>query len=318
MDRRKFFKLMATGATPLAISMLCNLPLETLVSSPTAKPTFKPTRLPPSATLTETVVPPSATPTIGPVPTPHSGLGSKNNYFLYSDCNPVTGLSVTIDITKDITSDIGFSFQLNAYSPEGANCVWQQYGFTFHTANHSPLQVHAFVDNWPSADFTQAQGLGKGNLINHYASMLTLPTDTLSAGYKFTIALKYDQDENVKGATFTILDTAGKSTNLDVELESLTYAKSTGKTSPITSADLAPINSFVLVLVGPDNDQRSNLSSGAGKFTYIASSPLKVSSKDPGCTSAQKITTAETANSMYGTLFAGPSKIFTQTFDTVK
>ena len=164
----------------------------------------------------------------------------------------------------------------------------------------------------------QSQGLGKGNLINHYASMLTLPTDTLPADYKFTIALKYDQDENVKGATFTILDTAGKSTNLDVELESLTYAKSTGKTSPVTSADLAPINSFVLVLVGPDNDLRSQLSSGAGKFTYTASSPLKVSSKDPGCTSAQKITTAETANSVYGTLFAGPSKIFTQTFDTVK
>ena len=36
MDRRKFFNSMATGATPLAISMLCNLPLETLVSSPTA------------------------------------------------------------------------------------------------------------------------------------------------------------------------------------------------------------------------------------------------------------------------------------------
>ena len=141
MNRRKFFKLMAAGATPLAISMLCNLPLETLASSPTAKPIFKPTSLPPSATPTETVVPPSVTPTIGPVPAPHGGLGSKNNYFLYSDCNPVTGLSVTIDITKDIASDIGFSFQLNAYSPEGANCVWQQYGFTFHTTNHSPLQV---------------------------------------------------------------------------------------------------------------------------------------------------------------------------------
>ncbi len=314
MNRRKFFKLMAAGATPLAISMLCNLPIDT--SAPTA--TVKPTRTPKISTPTATALPPSATPTIGPVPAPHNGLGSKNNYFLYSDCNPVTGLSVTIDITKDMSSDIGFSFQLNAYSPEGANCVWQQYGFTFHTTNHSPLQVRAFVDNWPSADFMQSQGLGKGNLINHYASMLTLPTDTLPAGYKFTIALKYDQDENVKGATFTILDTAGKTTNLDVELESLTYAKSTGKTSPITSADLAPINSFVLVLVGPDNDQRSNLSSGAGKFTYIASSPLKVSSKDPGCTSAQKITTAETANSMYGTLFVGPSKIFTQTFDTVK
>ena len=318
MNRRKFFKLMAAGATSLAISMLCNLPLETLASSPTAKPTFKPTRLPPSATPTETVVPPSVTPTIGPVPAPHGGLGSKNNYFLYSDCNPVRGLSVTIDVTKDIASDIGFSFQLNAYSPTGANCVWQQYFMSFETQGNSPLKAYAWVDNWPSADFTQSQGLGKGNLINHSKLMLTLPSATLPAGYKFTITLKYDKDGNVNGAIYTILDNAGKSTDLDIDMESLTYAKSTGKTSPVTSADLAPINSFMLVLVGPINGEHSNLSSGAGKFTYTATSPMKVSSQDPGCTAAQKILTAESANSAYGTLFAGPSQTITQSFNTVK
>ena len=88
-------------------------------------------------------------------------------------------------------------------------------------------------------------------------------------------------NENVNGVVYTILDKAGKSTAMDLALESLTLAKSTGKTSPITTADLAPINSCMLVLVGPVNGEHASLSGGAGTFIYTADRPLQVSGKDP-------------------------------------
>src|ERR1700690_1159183 len=251
MNRRNFLKLIAAGATPLAVSVLCNLPLETLASSPTAKSTFTPK----GGTPTATVLLPRSTPTIGPVPAPAEGLGSNFNYHLHSGCNPVTDLSVTIDITKDIISDIGFGFQLNAYSPQGANCVWQQYFLSFFTSNNSPLQVYAWVDNWPSDSFRQAQNLPSGSdLINVNKSMLTLPGATLPAGYKLMINLKYDQKENVNGVTFSIVDTAGKTTTTEMMLESLTYAHSV---KTVTSDALAPIYAFELDLVGPINSKNS-------------------------------------------------------------
>src|ERR1700689_2700546 len=61
------------------------------------------------------------------VPAPRGGLGGHSNYFLYSECKPVTGLSVAIKVTQDIVADFGFSFQLNDYSPRGANSAYQQY-----------------------------------------------------------------------------------------------------------------------------------------------------------------------------------------------
>ncbi len=315
MNRRNFLKLMAAGATPLAISMLCNLPMDT--SAPTA--TVKPTRTPKVGTPTETALPPSATPTVGPVPAPGRGLGSNSNYFLYNDCEPVTGLSVTVEVTKDIKTDIGFSIQLNGYSPQGANCVWQQYIMRFGTSNGSPLKIFAMVDNWPSDSFRESLNLPSGSdlINNHGLLMLTLPGATLPAGYKFTISLEYDKDQNVNGAKYLIIDNKGKSTSMETLLESLNVNHS-NPTQRITTADLAPINVFELNLVGPTNGEATHFSAGAGSITYTASSPLTVLSKKPSCCAAQGVFTKESGNSAYGTLFAGPSQTITQSFDTVK
>src|SRR5271157_637702 len=199
MNRRNFFKLIAAGATPLTVSMLCNLPLKTLVSSPTAKSTFTPTKLPPSSA-----------PTIGPVSAPAGGLNGNSNYHLHSGCNPVTDLSVTMEITKEIVSDIGFSFQLNGYSPQNANSVWQQYGFVINTTGNSPIMINWFIDNWPSPAFRQSLDLPSGSdLINNRDMMLSLSESTLPAGYKFTINLKHDEKANVNGVTFIIVDSTG-------------------------------------------------------------------------------------------------------------
>ena len=82
------------------------------------------------------------------------------------------------------------------------------------------------------------------------------------------------------------------------------------------SGYFAPINAFQLNLVGPIEGASAVLSSGAGSFTYSAETPLTVEDLVPAVCTSVKWATAETANSHYGPLDAGPSNLFTQTFTT--
>ncbi len=75
----------------------------------------------------------------------------------------------------------------------------------------------------------------------------------------------------------------------------------------------APICAFELNLVGPYNSDKAIFSSGAGTFTYAAATPLTVLGNIPACAPFQ-FGTAETSNSVYGDLDAGPSNVITQTF----
>ncbi len=305
MNRRNFLKVIGAGATTYTIAPLGKRIIDGLVLAPTPTPI-----VPPGKQL--------ATPGTGDVLAPSGGLGSNSNYFLASDCSPVTGLSVTIDVTQDILSDIGFSFQLNCYSPQGANSFWQQYIMEFDTANGTPLKIFAMVDNWPSDSHRQALNEPAGSdLINTGGQpMLTLPTAALPVGYKIMITLEYDKEYNVNGAKFTVIDTKGKSTVKEIVLESLN-ANHTNPPKRITTADLAPIYAFELNLVGRTNSQNTYLLTGAGTFTYAATSSLTVLSKKPVCVAGQGIDTAETANSVYGALPAGPSKSISQSFATL-
>ncbi len=63
---------------------------------------------------------------MGNVAPPSGGLASNSNYFLYAGGNPMQNISVTVDLTQDLLTNIGFAFQLNAYSPAGATSAWQQ------------------------------------------------------------------------------------------------------------------------------------------------------------------------------------------------
>jgi len=315
MKRRDFLKWVAVSATSLTVTVSCAPLVQAIIPTQAAKSTTLPTRLPPAAVPTPapTTLPPAAMPTSGPVPVAQVLVGN-SNYHLHSNCSPVTGLVVTTEITKDLVSDIGFSIQLNGYSPQDANCTWQQYGFVLSTNGDSPLDVIAFVDNWPSTSFGQKLGLPAGNnIINHREKMLTLPGATLPAGYKFIITLKYDQKENVNGVSYVVVDNKGKQTHLDMMLESLTYISPNGK--PVTTEGLAPIYAFELNLVGPVNGKDAYLSSGDGTITYAAASPLFAANKDPQCTAARNIITEEQANIAYATLSPGPSKDITQAFN---
>jgi hypothetical protein len=261
---------------------------------------------------------------MGNVPAPAKGLGSNSNYYLAhlnpgnaSDCNPVTDLSVIIEITEAIVAEYGFSIQLNGYSPPGADCNWQQYGFTFDPTNGPTPTLSYFINNWPTKGFDSQYTTG--DLINSRGLLLTLPdfSPTLPAGYQLTVGLINDNNGNIIGVTFLVVDNQGKATSSQpISLTSLHVDENVpgAPPEPITSVALAPINAFELNIVGKINGQYTFIESGAGTITYVATSPLTVLNKQPSDTAAQGEFTEEEANIAYGPLPAGPSTSITQSF----
>ncbi len=238
------------------------------------------------------------------VPAPATGLGSNTNYILCSSCSPLINLSVTITVTEDLVwqstsgsapTEDGFGFQLNAYSPPGALCAWQQYIIALFGA-----ELTGWAFNWA----------GNGGMLNellqNQVGLTTLPNVTIPAGYSLQISLANDDDGNVVAATYVVTDNNGN-TQANVTQDLLAIAG-------VTSADLAPITAFELNLVGPYNGQSVVFSSGAGTITYEATSLLTALNQEPSCTETPDFT-AETANSFYGLLPAAPSNRFTQSFD---
>ncbi len=234
---------------------------------------------------------------MGNVPAPSGGLKSSSNYILYSGCNPVTDLSVTIEITENIVADCGFSFQLNCNSPLGANVFWQQYVIAFFPPN--PPQgltptLSASINNWatnPQVPFIEPP------------PFFTFPgkSPTLQAGYQLTISLSNDGSGNITGATFTVVDNQG---NIASQVSPL----------PANPEMVAPIYSFSLVLVGKTNAENDYLTAGAGTIIYSATSPLTALGQHPGCSYGTG--TAEQANSVYSELPEGASTQVVQTFST--
>ncbi len=240
----------------------------------------------------------------GAVPAPAGGLGSNSNYILYSGCNSLISLSVTIEVSQDMVWQSsapppgsgsapldGFGFQLNAYSPTGGLCAYQQYVIAL-----IGTELTGGVDNWP---------VSGTNLINDFFGLASLPSVAIPAGYVLQISLGNDNNGNVVAATYVVTDNQGNTlANTTVDLLSL---------AGVTSADLAPITAFELNLVGPINGDSAVLSSGVGTITYQAVSALTVLNQEPPCTETGSIT-EETANSFYSVLPSAPSNTFTQSF----
>jgi putative hemolysin len=229
-----------------------------------------------------------------PVPAPSEGLGSSSNYILASNCNPLHDLMITICVTQDMISDIGFSFQLNCYSPQGKTSAFQQYSIVLY---HSS-ELRSITESWTAANT---------KLVDQQSSLCSLATaNTLPAGYQVQIVLQNDASGNVTGASYVVIDRAGV-LRAQVNSPSSTWG--------VSQADLAPIVAFELNLVGPGNKETAKFSSGAGTITYStsASTPLTVLSARPACTETNLITD-EKANTSYGLLSAGPSIFVPQSF----
>jgi hypothetical protein len=227
-----------------------------------------------------------------PVPAPALGLRGNSNYILSSNGNPLTGVSVTINVTQDIVCQsasfgtLGFSFQLNGLSPASASTTAQQYfiGFT-------GSEIGCGVNNWAQP------------IILDGLPLTAVPGPGIPSGYQLTIVLKTGSNGNVTEADYSVLDNDGKTTPGSIPL--MKYGA--------TAAQLAPILAFELNLVGPYSKENVVLSSGSGSIVYEASSPLTVTSYWPAWLGSVG-GTDENANSIYGVLRSGPSTVFSQPF----
>ena len=207
------------------------------------------------------------------------------------------GLSVIIDVTEDIVGSNGFSIQLNAYAATNEEAAYQQYIIYLEPNSN---QLHLMVDNYKV----------NGELINYQPVLATLPSQKLPAGYQLQIILKNDASGNITGVTFVVIDNNGNTlANQPVNLLSLKLDSG----SPVTQADLSPIIAFQLNIVTAIGVPPSFLSSGAGKITYTASSPMAVLTSEPSCAEVD-VGTWEAATSCYGQLPSSPSQTFTQSF----
>jgi len=230
---------------------------------------------------------------------PRDGFGSNGNQILFSNCNPLLGVTVTINVTEAIVCEAasgptnGFGFQLNAYSPKNEKSAWQQYVISVFGST-----IIGAVDNWP---------LTGDNIINDFFNMGSLPSAGVPAGYVLKITLHNDAKGNVTGATYAVFDEHGHTVS-DV-------SKTLTDISGVSSSDIAPIIAFELNLVGPVNSESAVLSSGAGTITYQAATPLTALASEPPCAESGYIT-AETANSLYSTMPAGSGTQLSQTFST--
>jgi hypothetical protein len=230
---------------------------------------------------------------------PAAGLKSNSNYFL-TDCSDIQGLSVLINIDADMKSDVGFGFQLNAYSATNDNAdAAQQYVILCDSGG----TLWGWVDNWTSAN---------QEVINNRQKIASLPSATLPAGYTLQITLANDASGRVTGATYNASDSSGKSIG-SVTLTLKNLKKDNGK--PMTDADLAPITAFQLNIVGPFNGEAANISSGLGTIVYTANGNMTVAASEPSCVDWD-YETLEQANTVYGTMPALSSNQFAQYFES--
>jgi hypothetical protein len=244
-------------------------------------------------------------------PPPGAGLKSNHNYYLYNDGNPILGLVVTIELTKDIVcDDIGFHVQLNANAPLGSQTHWQQYVMGFnpdfkdHGRSVGPV-VGSSIEYFakPNSFDTGHKDPPNAAPLRHLPDAHTLP-----AGAKFIIAIKYEGND-VSGAEFTYVEKDGKERHswvIPVPPPVPPYPA-----PAVPKSVRAPIVAFQVDIVGRSGGDSAVMKSGEGTITYSSSGPMTVVARKPPSEGA---ITAEKANSAYGELPVGPSQTFTQTF----
>ena len=233
----------------------------------------------------------------------NGGLTSNTNYFLYSDSNPITGLSVTIEITKDIVAEKGVNMQWNAYSEASADASWMQYCLGFQPVSGPKLKIGWSVEYWPSKAYRQqlVKTVGQpvnSDVFNQLGSLFTLPMATagvtIPAGFKSEYTLACDANGNVTGVTVVVTDNHGKSTSSG--LQQFKTFKFDHTKATVTSDAMVPVLAFEMNIVGLNGGSYSFIKSGAGKITYKSSVPMTVQNKQPAKTSAEGTDTAGLTN----------------------
>jgi hypothetical protein len=249
---------------------------------------------------------------------PGGGLVGNSNYFIAgfppgsTTGSPITGLDISIAVAQDIPVPHHLDFQLNAWSPQGANTAWHQYIFDYY----NPPGLSGFIDNWPSQAYAEHLGLPMGgDLINFRVSpnpVVALSDGILPAGYTLDIRLQNDNSGNITGVTFSVTDPGCKfaSTGL-VHLVGLPVDLSGAPIPPMNIMGDAASPIYALQL---DVASQDDVSSGWGTITYSAENALYVWNDWPPGLEWEGIVTAETSNVHFGEVPSTPSRTITQTF----
>jgi hypothetical protein len=231
---------------------------------------------------------------------PYAGLGSGSNYILSTNGDPITALSVNIDVTQEIVSDVGFGFQLNCYTTQNEYSAWQQYILCY-----DPSQAFQFagqVDNWT----TTAEILNSGLI---WFCPIEGPTP---AGTVFGITLSFHaSSQKVIGAKFTATLPGKPQASVFIALRNLNIDNAGPKEE---LSQMSPIVAFQLDFVGKDGTI-AVLTSGAGTITYTTSPALTALPDFPRFVEYDE-PTGEGANSVYSSLPLGSRTTFTQSFAT--
>ncbi len=263
-------------------------------------------------------------PQVPPGATPATKLGGSLDYLMANSCKPLKGVSVVIDVTEDIVSDIGIGFQLNAYSNAGARSAWQQFLIFQNVVTAAEVAIDGFIESWPQSTAGVGVETTSYPLIRSGLNLgPALPSTRIPAGYQFTITLGNDGSDRVDTVQFRVVDEHGDVAYGKPPIKLIGLPLLDGTTPPkATAGDLAEIVAFQLNIVGPIGNQTATLTSGAGVITYSLDGIMNASSSlptppgsDVSCADSRWHTDEE-ANTSYSTLPEGTGTDFIQTFAT--
>ncbi len=240
------------------------------------------------------------------------GRTSNSNYFFDNNCQPITGLTVSLTASEEIVSTNGFTLQLNAYSQHGVDSA-QQYVFSVQGNS-----IKGQIANWQSTSVAivcDAVDVAQTSVANG-----------IPESYSLKITLQYEGN-SVSGALFEVL-----SSGLPVGTPQTFLVSQAGchcsdmqKCPPSqpgefcctgyqSSADLSPITAFQVNVVGPGSGASTTFTSGKGDIQYSVSTGALIPLSSPPLCVETSPCTAETSNASYGQLSGCPGQFLTQSF----
>jgi hypothetical protein len=252
-----------------------------------------------------------------PAPLPGGGLKGNSGYIFQNSCSDLVAVTIGIDVEEEISgsgpSYAGFGFQLNCWS-QGITDVnaWQQFAVIVGFGSPPSTNITVFANSWPY----NWNGTASDDTINDPQTLAPLSSLTLQAGYHLSIQLTNQSPGNqVTSAIFGGHDNLGNAiTPVTITLQGLTDQQG----GTISASQLAPIVAFQVLLVGPDNNINTHLTSGQGKMTISAAGDFIATNALPtgGCWSFNSglTGTGEDSNATYTELPAAPSQTFVQYF----
>jgi hypothetical protein len=244
-------------------------------------------------------------------------LSGSNNAVLVDNCKNLRNLTVTLNVTQNLTTlgNTGFSLQLNCYpqttsKSQGQTLNWLQYIIYVGAPNN---QIGWEIQYWSAGapGYATNQPWPPGYTANppnttpwlpvlpndyQVQPFGSAPSNSIPAGTTMQIQLATDSNGNVASAQFIV-------TGPSVEgIETFAFP----------AGALYPVYGFQLDIVGPGNGSACWFTSGAGTITYSSTEgQLAVQGASTNCGGPQP-STLELSNAVYGNITPSPSGTLTQ------